>query len=144
MPSDNKPLPEPVLTLIFDAISPQWVNTWDFKRSHLSFVITSFVTWSRSESMIAARESWLPGPRAQWCHKVASLKSFDTYVYCTKYTHFYSGGGGWGHPVHRPHSRQVSVPDLTVLYRLTMPNEYTQGQQRAAGSRGGRWKIFLF
>ena len=35
-----------------------------------------------------------------------------------------------GDRYHKPHSGQVTVPDLTLLKRLTSPNEYTQGQQR--------------
>ena len=43
---------------------------------------------------------------------------------------------------HRPHSRQVTVPDLTVLYRLTSPYGYTHSVETPS-MVDPQWNIVL-
>ena len=44
VPSENKPLPEPMLTQIYGITRPQWVNPWSLPRLFLQFENNHFVS----------------------------------------------------------------------------------------------------
>ena len=43
---------------------------------------------------------------------------------------------------HKPHSRQAGVPDLSVLWRLTSPSDYSSRPTTGAEQRWVRWLQF--
>ena len=70
----------------------------------------------------------------RWRREEEVTPSYTTTLGAQKFSILLTGCGN-----HRPHSRHVSVPDLTVLYRLTSTIEYSSRPTTRAEQRWVRW-----